>query len=50
MFFSPLKDEIQFWKDLMERYLKPFAEDEEKQRETIKDLKELRNTVRALCV
>ena len=34
----------------MERYLKPFPEDENKKRETIKSLRGLRDKVRALCV
>uniref|UniRef100_A0A8C5FK43 chitin synthase n=1 Tax=Gadus morhua TaxID=8049 RepID=A0A8C5FK43_GADMO len=43
MFSSPLKHETQFWNDLTERYLKPFPDDEDKKRETIKSLRELRN-------
>ncbi|XP_030203546.1 chitin synthase chs-1 [Gadus morhua] len=35
--------ETQFWNDLTERYLKPFPDDEDKKRETIKSLRELRN-------
>ncbi|CAL8299942.1 unnamed protein product [Lota lota] len=42
-FFSLLEDEAQFWRELMERYLKPFPDDEKTKRETMKSLKDLRN-------
>ncbi|CAL8365854.1 unnamed protein product [Arctogadus glacialis] len=37
------ENETQFWNDLTERYLTPFPDDEDKKRETIKSLRELRN-------
>ncbi|XP_069036070.1 chitin synthase chs-1-like [Lepisosteus oculatus] len=38
-------DEVLFWEDLIERYLKPLSEDKAKQAQIKKDLKSLRNKV-----
>ncbi|XP_062860419.1 chitin synthase chs-1-like [Trichomycterus rosablanca] len=39
------KTEIDFWKDLLRKYLEPIKENKEQQEQVVKELKELRNKV-----
>ncbi|XP_051811505.1 chitin synthase chs-2-like [Acanthochromis polyacanthus] len=42
---APPADEVKFWNELQEKYLKPLADDKERQKKIANDLRELRNKV-----
>uniref|UniRef100_A0A3Q1B2A6 chitin synthase n=1 Tax=Amphiprion ocellaris TaxID=80972 RepID=A0A3Q1B2A6_AMPOC len=44
-FFVSLQDEVNFWNELQEKYLKPLADDKERQKKIANDLRELRNKI-----
>lgn len=39
------QDEVKFWNELQEKYLKPLADDKERQKKIANDLRELRNKI-----
>lgn len=43
-----MQDEIDFWRELLKKYLEPLKENKEEQEKIANDLRELRNKVRLI--
>lgn len=45
-----MQDEIDFWRELLKKYLEPLKENKEEQEKIANDLRELRNKVRLISL